>query len=209
MALVAALAAVIAGTAALGVAAGFLWAAVAPHAAIVVIGRGAADIVNPETSAYIAADGWFALISVAGGIISGLAGYLLAVRRHGPAAMGGVLAGALAGALVARWIGQQPGRSAINHSLALGHAGTMLHQPLVLGGIGPLAFWPLAAAIIAGGIEFIAAVRARGAQPAGLAAPHAGPLPPPGPAGQPGMAGPPPGGWPPDQPQPGQLPPPS
>ena len=157
----AALAAVVLGTVLLGVAAGFIWAAVAPRAVIVVLGRGSADVVNPETSAFIAADGWFALLTVTGGVISGLAGYLIAVRRHGAIAMAGVLAGAVAAALIARWIGQMPGQAELNHSLALGRAGTELQEPLALGGIGVLAFWPLAAGLVAGGTETISLLRER------------------------------------------------
>jgi hypothetical protein len=159
--LFAALAAVVLGTALLGLAAGFIWAAVAPRAMIVVLGRGSADVVNPETSAFIAADGWFSLLSVAGGIVSGLAGYLIAVRRHGAIAMAGVLAGAVAAALIARWIGQMPGQAELNHTLALGRPGTLLQEPLALGGIGVLAFWPLAAGLVAGGIEAVSLLRDR------------------------------------------------
>jgi hypothetical protein len=173
--LLAALAAVVVGTAVLGVAAGFVWASVAPRALIVVLGRGSADVVNPETSAFIAADGWFSLVSVAGGIISGVLGYLIAVKRHGAIAMVGILAGAVAAALIARWIGQLPGQAEVNHSLALGRPGTLLREPLALGGIGALAFWPLAAGLVAGGIEAVSLLRERIRTPRpGLATPRDG-----------------------------------
>lgn len=157
----AALAAVIAGTALLGAATGFLWASLAPRALAVVVGRGSANVVNPETSAFIAADAWFALLTVAGGILSGLLGYALAVRRHGALAMTGVLAGALAATLIAMWIGQHSGAAAFSHSLATGRRGTLLRMPLVLGGDSPLAFWPLAAGLTAGGIELVTLLRER------------------------------------------------
>jgi hypothetical protein len=155
------LVAVIAGTAVLGVAAGFLWASVAPRALAVVVARGSANVVNPETSAFIAADGWFTLLTAVGGVISGLLGYALAVRRHGALAMAGVLLGALAGTLIAMWIGQRSGTAAFNHGLSIDRAGTLLHVPLALGGRGPLAFWPLAAGLTAGGIELIVLLRER------------------------------------------------
>jgi hypothetical protein len=182
-----AVAAVIAGTAVLGVAAGFLWAAVAPRALVVVIGRGSADVVNPETNAFIAADGWFTLLTVIGGLVSGAAAYVLAVRRNGAPAMAGVLAGGLAAALIAKWIGEQSGVSGFNHSLAVGHVGALVRDPLALGGVGALMFWPIAAGVVAGGIELItmAAERGRGWQPALAAArgpgggqvPGGGPIP--------------------------------
>ena len=156
-----ALAAVVAGTAVLGAATGFLWASVAPRALAVVVTRGSANVVNPETNAFIAADGWFTLLTAVGGVVSGLLGYALAVKRHGALAMTGVLAGALAAALIAMWIGQRSGTTAFNHSLVIDRPGTLLHVPLMLGGRGPLAFWPLAAGLTAGGIELIALLRER------------------------------------------------
>ena len=180
-----ALVAVIAGTAVLGVATGFLWASVAPRALAVVVARGSANVVNPETSAFIAADGWFTLLTAVGGVVSGLLGYALAVRRHGALAMTGVLLGALAATLIAMWIGQRSGTAAFNHSLSIDRPGTPLHVPLALGGRGPLAFWPLAAGLTAGGIELMVLLRERrrrpapmhayGSQPFGPAAASAGP----------------------------------
>ena len=158
---VAVLAAVIAGTALLGVAAGFLWSAVAPRALVVVLGPGTPYTVNPETSAYIAADGWFTLLTVIGGVVSGLLGYALAVRRHGVPAMAGVLVGGAVAALLAKWIGQQSGAAAYTHSLAAGRPGVLLREPLMLGGLGALAFWPLAAGLVAGGIEAVILLRER------------------------------------------------
>jgi hypothetical protein len=155
------LVAVITGTALLGVAAGFTWAAVAPRALVEVIGRGSADVVNPETSAFIAAEAWFTLLTAVGGIISGLLGYTLAVRRVGAPAMAAVLLGALAAALIAKWIGQQSGTAAFNHTLLVGQPGALLQAPLALGGLGALAFWPLAAGLVAGGIEAVAVLLGR------------------------------------------------
>lgn len=156
----------IAGTAVLGVATGFLWASVAPRALAVVVARGSANVVNPETSAFIAADGWFTLLTAVGGVVSGLLGYALAVRRHGALAMTGVLLGALAATLIAMWIGQRSGTAAFSHSLSIDRPGTLLHVPLALGGRGPLAFWPLAAGLTAGGIELIVLLRERRRRPA-------------------------------------------
>ena len=153
--------AVVAGTAALGALTGVAWAAAAPRALVMVVGRGSAEVVNPETSAFIAADGWFALLTVIGGIISGVLGYALAVRRHGAPAMAAVLAGGVAAPLLARWVGQQFGTAAFNSALAAGRVGMLLHAPLVLGGTGALAFWALAAGLTAGGIEAATLIRER------------------------------------------------
>lgn len=174
--------AVVAGTALLGAAAGLLWSAVAPRALVVVLGPGTPYAVNPETSAFIAADGWFTLLTVVGGIISGLLGYALAVRRYGALAMAGVLVGAAVAALIAKWIGQQAGAAAYSHSLAVGRPGVMLREPLMLGGLGALAFWPLAAGLVAGGIE--AAILLRERRPAGSRSAESEAAP--GPEAQPG-----------------------
>jgi hypothetical protein len=161
LALVVTLAAVIAGTALLGAVTGFIWAAAAPRALVVVVGRGSADVVNPETSAFIVAEAWFTLLTVVGGVISGLLGYALAVRRGGAPAMAAVLVGGLAAALIAKWIGQRSGTAAFNRALAAGRPGALLHAPLALGGLGALTFWPLVAGLVAGGIEAVAVLRER------------------------------------------------
>lgn len=156
-----AFAVVVLGTAVLGATVGFVWSAAAPRPLLVIVTHGSADVVHPETSAFIVADAWFAALSLLGGIISGLIGYLFAVRRHGPSAMLGVLAGALAAALIARWIGEQSGVAAFNHLLTVGRPGALLRAPVKLGGVGALSFWPLAAGLTAGGWEAVRYFRDR------------------------------------------------
>jgi hypothetical protein len=182
---VAALAAVLVGTALLGVAAGFAWAVAAPRALAVVVSRGSADVVNPETNAFIAADGWFTLLTAIGGVISGLLGYLFAVRRYGPFAMAAVLVGGLPAALIAMWIGQESGNAAFNHALQVGQPGVLVHAPLSLGGIGALAFWSMFACLTAGGIEAVRQLRERQAARARVQS-----YGPPGPSPVPGTEGP-------------------
>jgi len=184
-AVVVAVAAVLVGTALLGVAAGFTWAAVAPRALAVVVSRGSADPVNPETNAFIAADGWFTLLTAVGGIVSGLLGYVLTVRRHGPVAMVAVVVGGLPAALIAMWIGQQSGTAGFNHALQVGQSGVLVQAPLSLGGIGALAFWSLFAGLTAGGIEAVSQFRERQAARARVNS-----YGQPGPAPVPGTEGP-------------------
>jgi hypothetical protein len=157
MGAVAASLAVVGGTALLGVAAGFVWAALAPRAGLVMTGPGAAVTANPESSAFIGADGVFCLVCLAGGVLSGLAGYLLAVRRWGPLPMAGVLAGAVAAAFLARWVGEQSGLATFHHLLATLPAGARLRGPLTLGAASALTFWPLAAGLVAGGLAALTA----------------------------------------------------
>ena len=153
-AVVAALA-VAAGTAALGVLAGLVWAAAAPRPLLVMTAPGAAALVNTETNAFIAADAAFCLVCLAGGAVSGALGYLLAVRKHGPLAMAGLLAGALAAAFVARWVGEQSGLATFHHQLATLPVGARLRDSLALGATGALGFWVLAAGAVAGGLELV------------------------------------------------------
>jgi len=153
-AVVAALA-VAAGTAALGVLAGLVWAAAAPRPLLVMTAPGAAALVNTETNAFIAADAAFCLVCLAGGVVSGALGYLFAVRKHGPLAMAGLLAGALAAAFVARWVGEQSGLATFHHQLATLPVGARLRDSLALGATGALGFWVLAAGAVAGGLELV------------------------------------------------------
>jgi len=151
--------AVLAGSALVGLAGGFSWAALAPRVVYVVVSRGAADVVDPETTAFIAADGWYCLIGAVGGLIIGTAGYLFAVRRHGPVAMAGILVGSIGAGYVARQTGQQSGRAQFDSQLLTSHLGALLHAPLTLGGYTDLAFWPLAACLVAGVLVLLVTVR--------------------------------------------------
>ncbi len=153
--------AIVAGSALLGLLAGLAWTAVAPHALLITTGGGGADVVNPETSAFIVADGWFIVLCAAGGAACGLLGWALAVRRHGVVAVLGLLGGGVAAALIARWAGQRSGQAAFSHQLAISRPGTLLHAPVALGAHGAIAFWPLAAALVAGAIEAARLLRDR------------------------------------------------
>jgi hypothetical protein len=139
-----------------GLAAGFIWSAVAPRALLELQSRGAAYLVHTETGAYITADGWFCLLTALGGLICGLAGYFLAVRRYGAIALTGLVLGGLGASALAMWIGQQQGQAGFRAALLSRPVGTLLHQPLVLGGRGALAFWPLLVALVVGTIELLA-----------------------------------------------------
>ncbi len=137
----------------LGVAAGFLWAALAPRPYLVMTGPGAAQVTSAESSAFIGGDGWYCLICLIGGIISGLAGYLLAVRGHHPVGMALVLLSGLAAGLIALAIGQHSGQASYHHLLSTLSAGRHLSASLSLGARSAIALWPLAAGIMAGALE--------------------------------------------------------
>jgi hypothetical protein len=155
---------IVVGGAVVGLAAGLAWAAVAPRVVyqVYTLNPPTAYAINPETSAFIAADGWYCLLAVVGGALIGLLGYLLGVRRYGPVPMAGIVLGATAAAFLAQWLGhRQSGGPGFNHLLATSRPGTLLHAPISLGSQGALAFWPLAAAAVAGGIELVGVLRDR------------------------------------------------
>lgn len=161
---------ILAGSAVTGIAGGLLWAAVAPRVQyqMYTLKPPTAYATNPETSAFIAADGWYCFIALAGGALIGLLAYLFAIRRYGAVAMAGAVGGSIAAAFIAQWLGHQAsGGPGFNKLLATSKPGTYLYAPISLGSHGALAFWPLAAAAVAGGIELVIVMRARHQVPAG------------------------------------------
>ena len=126
----------------LGVAAGLIWAAVAPRALLQEVGHGEAQLVNAENSAFIAADAWFCLIAALGGAITGVVGYRLLVRPAGWIATAGLVLGAVAASLLALWTGENIGLGTYNHLLATSPDGALFHASLALRAKSALVFWP-------------------------------------------------------------------
>jgi hypothetical protein len=152
-----------AGTAVLGLVGGLIWAELAPRVAyqVVTLKPPTAYAVNPETNAFIAADGIYCFVTLAGGILAGLAGYLF-IRRYGPVPMAGLVLGSVLAAFLAMWTGNRAtGSGTFDHLLATSKPGAILRAPISLGSHGALAFWPLAAAAVVGGFELVSFLRAR------------------------------------------------
>jgi len=133
----------LAGSAVLGIVAGLIWAAVAPRPLLQEIAQGEAELVNAESTAFIVADAWFGLITAVGGLITGVLGYRVLVRRAGAAAAAGLVLGAVAAAWLALWVGENIGLGTYNHLLASSPTGAFFHASLSLGAKSTLAFWPL------------------------------------------------------------------
>jgi hypothetical protein len=155
---------IVGGSAVVGLAAGLVWAAAAPRVVYQVdsLNPPTAYAINPETSAFIAADGWYCLLALIGGALIGLLGYLFGVRRYGPVPMAGTVIGATCAAFLTQWLGpEESGQPGFNHLLATSKIGTLLYAPISLGSHGALAFWPLAAAAVAGGMELVGVLRDR------------------------------------------------
>ena len=123
-------------------AAGLIWAAVAPRALLQEVGHGEAQLVNAESAAFVLADAWFCLIAAIGGAITGIAGYRLLVRREGWLAAAGLVLGAVAASLLMLWTGENIGLGTYNHLLAVSPDGTFFRASLGLGAKSALALWP-------------------------------------------------------------------
>jgi hypothetical protein len=159
---------IVAGSVLVGLAGGAVWAAAAPRVVyqVYTLSPPTAYATNPETSAFIAADGWYCFIGLVGGAIIGLLGYVFGVRRRGPWPMVGIIVGSVAAAYIAAWIGHLlTGGPGFDHVLATSRPGMLLHAPISLGARGAVAFWPLAAAAVAGGIELVRVLQARHQDP--------------------------------------------
>ncbi len=159
----------------LGVPSGFVWAAIAPRVALVVTGHGAGQVANPETKAFIAGDGWFCVIGIVGGLLAGIAGYLVAVRRRGALAALGLILGGLAAALLAWWIGRSVGLASFRNALTASRPGTVLHAPLVLRAHGAVVIWPLTSALLVALAELLTGPQRDAAQDAALYPPGSAP----------------------------------
>ena len=138
----AAFGAALAGSALLGVAAGLIWATVAPRPLLQEVAHGEAQLVNAESTAYILADAWFCLISAIGGAVTGIVGYRLLVRRADWTATSGLVLGAVAASLLMLWTGENIGLGTYHHLLAASADGVFFHASLALGAKSALAFWP-------------------------------------------------------------------
>jgi len=144
-------AAAVAGSAALGLLGGWIWAEAAPRALLQEISTGTAELMNAETRAFIGADAWFCGIAVVAGLITGIVGYRFGIARHrgGTRAVvaAGLILGGVAGAFVMLWLGERIGLSAYNQHLAASPNGTVFPESLTLGARSALAFWPMFTAI--------------------------------------------------------------
>jgi hypothetical protein len=123
--------------------AGLIWAAIAPRPLLQEIAHGEAQLVSAETTSFIVADAWFALVTAVGGLITGILGYRILVRRADAAATAGLVLGAVGATFLALWVGDNIGLGTYNHLLATSATGAFFHSSLALGAKSTLAFWPL------------------------------------------------------------------
>lgn len=109
-------------------------------------------MLNPETRAFIGADGWFCVIGAVAGLLAGIVGYRAGIARRGLATRTavaiGLILGAVAGSYAMLWLGQEIGFAAYQHQLGHAAPGATYAASLTLGAKSALAFWPLLTSVV-------------------------------------------------------------
>jgi hypothetical protein len=143
----------------LGIPAGLLWTVVAPRTTYVVASAGQAVVGDPETQTLIAADGWFAVLGAAAGLLCGVVAYVLAGRLRELGLLAALGVGGTGASLIAWLIGFLIGRSAFQHKIQTARAGTAAKGTLDLHAAGVVIVWPLIALIVFGLLEALDVAR--------------------------------------------------
>jgi hypothetical protein len=126
----------------LGAPVGLLWAVVAPRTEVVLVGQDV-RLLQPGSSAFIAADGVFLLAVAVAGAVGGLVAWRLG-RAHGPAVVVGLTLGGLLAAYVAMVVGEQVGRAELEALVRAAQPGA-IELTLRLRAQEALVGWPVGA----------------------------------------------------------------
>lgn len=129
----------------LGALAGLLWHVIAPRTEFQ-FNEGVGLYTEPVPGAPIAADGWFAVIALVAGILSGSACHAVFHRRILGAVVG-LAVGATVASIVAWQVGHWFGAAEYDAAVAVVRDGKRLLAPLDLRAKGVLTLWPLAATL--------------------------------------------------------------
>lgn len=123
---------------------GLLWAAVAPHADVVVQAQGA-DFADREAEDFIGSDGTFVLLTC---VVGGALGYACwrTLRRWGPPVVVALAISSLAASFVAAEVGTRVGRAELVAAIESG-APAELEAPVRLLAREATVGWPLAAVL--------------------------------------------------------------
>jgi hypothetical protein len=112
----------------LGLPIGLLWRAVTPRVEFVMTELGATTVqVEPE--GFIAADGWYALITFAVGVVAAIGVWAVLRRRRGPLVLLGLVLGCVVGGVLTAWIGHQIGYAHYRSLAAHAPVGTHFFRP--------------------------------------------------------------------------------
>jgi hypothetical protein len=108
--------------AASGLGLGWLWAELAPRVTVIKVDGGFV-YADPEPEQAVAADGWFALLGAAAGVVLALLAWVVLRRYRGPAVLLALTVGSLVSAGLALWLGHRIGQAqfaAVRDSAAIG-----------------------------------------------------------------------------------------
>ncbi|GAB1690464.1 DUF2567 domain-containing protein [Krasilnikovia sp. M28-CT-15] len=92
-----------------GVPLGLIWTWLAPSVPVLNAGANGIVVNDPSPEEYIAADGWFAILGCAFGLIVAITAWLVLRRHRGPVLLLGVVVGALGAAATAWGVGREVG----------------------------------------------------------------------------------------------------
>lgn len=137
----------------LGAPLGLLWELLAPRPELLVVKRGTAVLASPESTAFMDADGWFAVLTVSVGLLAAVAAYPLTRRRHGTAVVLGLGLGGTVGALLTWTIGRALHLSAYQEALRGARVGDQVRAYLTLHAWGVIVLEALIAVAVFGLIE--------------------------------------------------------
>ncbi len=129
----------------LGALMGVIWERVAPKAHWMVQGGGAV-LGELEQTDFVAADGWFAVLGAAAGLLCGTIAFVL-FRSRARMLPIGLAAGGILGSLIAWQVGQALGPESIDSHRGAPD-GSTFDGPLDLRAHGVLLSWPLAALLV-------------------------------------------------------------
>jgi hypothetical protein len=130
----------------LGIPAGFVWHAVSPEVAVVRHGTGV-FYADPEGSAFIAVDGWFAIIGAVAGALCAFVAFAR-FRRYGVATVLGLSGGGVLASVLAWQLGHLLGPEALADSARTATDGVPFAGPLELRAHGVLLVWSLVSTTI-------------------------------------------------------------
>jgi hypothetical protein len=126
----------------MGLVIGWLWAELAPRVGVIKTANGFI-YADAEPEQAVAADGWFAIIGAAAGLVFGVLVWQLR-RFRGVVMMVGLAMGSLIGAYLAWWLGYKIGMSEFAHVRDSAAVGARLEAPLNLRmtGLDAGHWWP-------------------------------------------------------------------
>ncbi|MGC9667368.1 DUF2567 domain-containing protein [Planosporangium sp. 12N6] len=112
----------------LGLPLGLLWRAVSPKVEFVMTEAGATTV-QAEPEGFVAADGWYVLITCAVGLLAAIAVWAFARRRRGPLMLLGLVVGSVAGGVLTAWLGHHIGYAHYRQLIAHAPVGTHILRP--------------------------------------------------------------------------------